>query len=679
MLFPRETARISHSAAVSAPPEELATSFCAHNDRLFGIGHAIRTLDYESADWKRAGSIPFPLNPEQALVSTPEGLVLFGGRVDGKVISDLFIYRDDAWHELSHDLRGRANHACCWVPGYDRMLVSGGQDDAGILGDFVLVDLKVGSVRVIELVTPLPFVRHSVTFITGNTVCLFGGLDSAGNLNSKLFLVSLNNGKVKEITDIPVCSPRAGHWAFNFYGNLLVTGGCGEGERENAAMLFVFRWKVWLAIRVPKGLPNAFPLEKGFMFVSDTGDCSVVKYFKDSKEPFNGSDDPDYVDFLSKLLAVSLQAESLILSSAESRSAELLRTRRILYKGIASMVEDPGTGQIARVYANDIAERDRVKKYLSLVKKQRRRQLKRESDGKQRKMPKLIGQEEVKKRIAEQLAMLEGGEKMKRRTLLKAKEHEVKELFEQLERRTARTRKDDKDYSKDLEQVQQEKERLEQQLQQQQAILAEVKRQRFASDKNFLTLYGEIDRMNEAVFQDKVRMRDMRTQYYSNYEKILDMTLEHQTLKQKWKRREAKSDAETGLHVAVNKRKDLIINERNLQHQESNAMTALQAQLALLADPASVEASETFKTRLAAVSQSLEEIVYAHNERVAQVDPTNRYNLKLPQGDVPKRPQFTTLSDSSSLRSNPWIPLYSVIEERLVEMGDYYKKHKRTG
>ena len=673
MLFPRETARISHSCAVSAPPEELSTVFCVHNDRLFGLGHSTKVLDYESPDWHRVGHISFPANPEQVLVSTPEGLVVFGGRVDGKVISDLHIFNNSAWTRLSHDLRGRANCACCWIPYYDRLLISGGQDDTGVLSDFVLVDLKVGSVQVIDLVTPLAFSRHSVTYITGNTVCLFGGLDADGNINSRMFLISLNNGKVKEITDIPVLAPRHGHWAFNFFGNLLITGGCGEGDRENAAMLFVFRWKVWLSIRVPKNLRNAFPLNRGFLFVSDNGDCSIVRYFKDTKEPFSGGDDPDYIDFLGKLCEVSLQAESLILNSAESRSSELLMHRRILYKTIAGMVENPEVGQLARVYANDIAERDRIKKHLSLVKKQRRRQQKREGDAQQ--MPKLADREELRKVISERLKAFDATEKMKRKTAIKAKGHEVEELFKKLDSRTTRTRRDDRVCEQEIEQVLEEIKRLQARVDEEEGALAEVVP--FASETNFLNLYSELDRLNEEMFNQKVRIRDLRTKYYGHYQTILDLTLEQQTLKQKRKKTESIADAVLGLQIALNKRKDMITTERKLDKEANDAAAALMANIARLKDPPGTDYRETLKMRVEAVSDALEDVVSVHNERVDVIDPGNRLGLKLSEGEKPRlRAQF---KDSGSIQTSVWTQLYSVIEEHLIEMGEYYKKHKRNG
>jgi hypothetical protein len=100
----------------------------------------------------------------------------------------------------------RRDHVALAVPGKDWVIVIGGRNDAGVLGDSILYQGQMRTIGpgVIKLATP----RHSATaFILGDDLVVAGGFDAAG--------VPIGNAEVFHTGDlmprgVVPCSQRAG-------------------------------------------------------------------------------------------------------------------------------------------------------------------------------------------------------------------------------------------------------------------------------------------------------------------------------------------------------------------------------------------------------------------------------------------------------------------------------------
>lgn len=347
-----------------------------HEDRVFYFGNNnLLSLNYDSKDWKSEAPPPFKVDYGFTMTSTPAGLVIFGGcTISGSIISDTWIYSFDRWRALTHNASPRCFHTSTWIPALDALLISGGYNNEGFLSDFLLLDLKSGYTREFPLQYPLSFAYHTVTVITDNMLCLYGGKCSDGSQNNKTFLININDGSVREINVVPFFEPRYLHRAFNFFGNLLVTGGYSEmnsfylmnssginrqrttgnqGPNSNACIpiLFVFLHRVWLTFYLPDSLLSLIhdigyilPLNKGLMFISSNGGESAVLFFNESHEPFGGTKDTRYITFLNNLLYQNLNSLNLDPenSPVEARRKALLEERRKIYDDISNKlgVED---------------------------------------------------------------------------------------------------------------------------------------------------------------------------------------------------------------------------------------------------------------------------------------------------------------------------------------------------
>lgn len=374
--------------------------FTVHEDRIFYLGNNnLLSLSYDSKDWKEEAPPPFNVDYGYTVTSTPAGLVVFGGCLkDDTIIADTWIHSFDRWRALTHNASPRCFHASTWIPSLDALLISGGYNNEGFLGDFLLLDLKSGYTREFPLQYQLSFAFHTITVITNNMLCLYGGKCSDGSQNNKTFLININDGSIREIDVVPFFEPRYLHRAFNFYGNLLVTGGYSEvnsfylinnteinkqkssslsskpsnitdHSNANVPLLFVFLHRVWLTFFLPESILSLMPeigyilsLNKGLMFISPNGSQSAVLYFNESHEPFAGTKDPRYITFLNNLLYQNLNFLNLNPenSPVEVRRKTLLEQRRSLYQEISSKlgVED---------LSNLVNERDLLNRLLTKI------------------------------------------------------------------------------------------------------------------------------------------------------------------------------------------------------------------------------------------------------------------------------------------------------------------------
>lgn len=361
---------------VGATDQKYEPVLTVHEDKVFYFGkNGLFSLNYDSKEWKAEASPPFKVEYGYTMTSTPVGLVIFGGCAGNDIIkADTWIYSFDRWRALTHNASPRCFHTSTWIPALDALLISGGYNNEGFLSDFLLLDLKSGYTREFPLQYPLSFAYHTVTVITNNMLCLYGGKSSDGSQNNKTFLININDGSVREINVVPFFEPRYLHRAFNFYGNLLVTGGYSESNsfylmnnktstsqisRSNplnpsfasVPILFVFLHRVWLTFYLPDSILSLIPdigfilpLNKGLMIISSKGDQSAVLYFNESHEPFIGTKDTHYITFLNNLLHQNLNSLNLNPenSPVEIRRKNLLDERRKIYSEISSKlgVED---------------------------------------------------------------------------------------------------------------------------------------------------------------------------------------------------------------------------------------------------------------------------------------------------------------------------------------------------
>lgn len=347
-----------------------------HDDRVYYLSSdCLFSLDYESKEWKSEGEPQFKADYGFSMTSTPSGLVFFGGcrENDSNFVSDLYIYSFEHWLAHTHNASPRCWHAATWVASLSSLLISGGYSPKGIKDDFILLDITSGLTRQLPLQIPLPFAFHSITVINPTWVCLYGGQFQDGRQNNNVFLINVHNGKVEKLDDFPFFQPRYRHRAFNFYGNLLVSGGYNisspkaingnsktqpknVGVPVNSIILLVFLHRVWLMCPIPEQLSKvmtdtsyALLLSKGLMLINKDGSQSSVLYFNDTKEPFFGPKDPKYIGFLNNLLSQNLHSQNSdpYESPYETRRLQLLEERRQIYQQLS---EKTGNKSLSPLY-----------------------------------------------------------------------------------------------------------------------------------------------------------------------------------------------------------------------------------------------------------------------------------------------------------------------------------------
>ncbi|KAH0799825.1 galactose oxidase [Histomonas meleagridis] len=318
---------LSHKPVIDSERSRLHHQLMTvHNDQLYYLGpNGLYSLTYNSKEWKKEADPQFSIESGHSMTSTPHGIVVFGGNVSGKTISDAWIFAVDRWRAFTHDLAPRAYHSCTWIPTMSSVLLSGGSFDHNVYQDFVLLDLKSGKSKTIPLSTPLPFSHHTVTYVSGTQVCLYGGIHANKAENRNMYLIDLSTGEVT-IIDSPYLYPaRRSHHASLFFGNLFITGGLSQSVVSSDALIYIFEHNVWLNLEFSTSIESSlfvFPMKRGIFFIDETGQNSTVLYYKSNEEPFTGVDDPKYIEFLSSLLDINSKKQKtspLIMAAQKAR------------------------------------------------------------------------------------------------------------------------------------------------------------------------------------------------------------------------------------------------------------------------------------------------------------------------------------------------------------------------
>ena len=335
-----------------------------HDGVLHAIHDGYRRLNPETSTWEPV-DVPFTTGAGMTITSTPKGLVVCGGELEGSATSEIWICLQGKWRPISASIQPRAHHACAWVPAKNALLVHGGFGDS-VLSDFELVDLDSGTVTEIEVNQKLALTNHTVTVLDGTRVIVFGGLNTGRHLNDRMFEVDLATGKVQSIAGDHGLAVRCSHLAFEYFGCLCVTGGFKMGEKVQNASLFDFTNCVWLTITFGSELlPDtwfAMRLPTGFWLLNSTFSEGKVVYYNQNRQPFVDANDDQLVKFFARVMEVN--SASNILKKVEKLNVELLTKVEEVRRKLAETIEKKDPGIRAFHITEKISERDQLEQKL---------------------------------------------------------------------------------------------------------------------------------------------------------------------------------------------------------------------------------------------------------------------------------------------------------------------------
>lgn len=242
-----------------------------------------------------------------SMISTSEGLVLYGGKLNDFYSNEMWIFTD-SWHPIAGNQSPCAHHAACFIPNSSALLVHGGIDQNGIRSDCYLIDLISGSSTKIELKQKLAFSHHTITLMNDNIVYLFGGVDKDKHLNPNLYSINIKTGDVQLIsisTNTLQRAMRCCHHAFNFFGFFCIAGGFQFGIPLYNLALYDSTHDAWLEISFDDFLSQAWfvSFEEKMLRIFGKKLKEVRElYFTQNLEPFVDDNDPQLFNFISRLL-----------------------------------------------------------------------------------------------------------------------------------------------------------------------------------------------------------------------------------------------------------------------------------------------------------------------------------------------------------------------------------------
>ncbi len=183
-----------------------------------------------------------PARENAAVAIVPQGgtprAVLFGGEDDNGVMNDFWVFDGTQWTEINAagPPSARADHAMAWDPdagsaGQGALILYGGRDSAGAIGDTWTYNQTDGWVQLSPSTTPGPLHSHAMAYnVARSEVVLFGGIDGlTDNADAWHFSTQASAWSL----DATTIQPRYDHtMTYNpDMGGLLILG----GQYSNAA------------------------------------------------------------------------------------------------------------------------------------------------------------------------------------------------------------------------------------------------------------------------------------------------------------------------------------------------------------------------------------------------------------------------------------------------------------
>lgn len=346
----------------------------AHDDKIYYLSNeGLFLISYKSKEWKKQAEPYFEIENGNSLTSTPEGLVYLGGNTEGKTTMDIWIFATDRWRVLRNEVSSRAHHACAWIPNQEILLISGGSYDHSVLSDFVSLDLKSGKSKEIELSMKLRFTHHTISYMKDDIVCLYGGIKPDKSENTDIYIINLKTGNVNVLNAPNLFSVRKSHIATVFYGNLLITGGFSQSENTSDALLFMFDEKIWLKLQFQASFEPTyvFPMKLGFFLIDETGSKTCILYYKGDQMPFTGTNDPQYLSFLSNLLDsnILIQRSYPLIESLNKFVKSLKKEKTSLSNEIERLYEKDELYQTAKNISDYISEKNTLIRIINILQK----------------------------------------------------------------------------------------------------------------------------------------------------------------------------------------------------------------------------------------------------------------------------------------------------------------------
>jgi len=240
-------------------------------------------------NWKSI-DIPFKILPGQSVLSTSFGIVFFGGETNSGYSSEMWIFANSLWSPFSHDVPGCAYHASCWLEYCSSMFICGGKSENGD-SPVWLLNLKNSEKTRLKLTKSITCGRQTLSYLYGQTICMYGGLNDDYSISKSIQLISLDSGL---ITDVPTIAHIAGkydHDSFVLDGRLFAFGGLCQDGRSNNCWIFDFDNSIWVFFDINTFLPDAsflVPLSNGFHVFNNNGSRSVKLFYNNNMTKFIG-------------------------------------------------------------------------------------------------------------------------------------------------------------------------------------------------------------------------------------------------------------------------------------------------------------------------------------------------------------------------------------------------------
>lgn len=248
------------------------TFYCACSVGLF-------SLPCGSEQWMAVTPLPFTIGTGFSIVATSEGLVVFN---DGQ----FWVYETGIWQPVIESITTRTKHAMCYVPPLRCVILIGGEScDGDVLPDSWVLWIDKGEVKPFNPSEELARSRHSVTWVDGSRVCVFGGKEYVGAAPTLPVFIDVLTTQVETIDIFAPFPHLLDNVGWMFDGRLFYT--CPSDSNRNCWILDL-EHQIWLSMPLRQFHPGAsfiLPMVGGFRVFNENL-LQSVELFYTSKETF---------------------------------------------------------------------------------------------------------------------------------------------------------------------------------------------------------------------------------------------------------------------------------------------------------------------------------------------------------------------------------------------------------
>ena len=248
------------------------TFYCACSVGLY-------LLPPRSDRWELVTSLPFTIGSGFSIVATGEGLVVFNS-------GQFWVFESGVWQPVIESVATRRRHAMCYVPPLRCVVLMGGETRRGdVLTDSWVLWIDKGEVTPFKPQKEVVRSRHSVTWVDGTRVCVFGGKECVGAAPTQPVFIDVVTGAVETLDIFAPFPPLMNSTGWMFDGRLYYTS---PGDPNHSCWILDLQHEIWLTMALGQFHPSGtfiLPIEGGFRVFNENL-LQSVELFYASKETF---------------------------------------------------------------------------------------------------------------------------------------------------------------------------------------------------------------------------------------------------------------------------------------------------------------------------------------------------------------------------------------------------------